>query len=147
MIRVSLFKLSYVLGLGLLVTVNGASVAPDSLASSFALTTSTSLPFPSSTLSSTDTESHLTTEWSLAKNKLQDGESNLAFVQDPFPSSSSSAGPVLQVSYPSGSYSHDTGGAQFINVWDSAANFQSMMLTYEIAFPSGFDWVKGMRSA
>ncbi|KAH8828439.1 polysaccharide lyase family 14 protein [Flagelloscypha sp. PMI_526] len=109
-----------------------AGPSPSELASSLSLTTSTTFPFPSATLSATDAQTHLTSQWNLAKNRIQDGEENLAFVKDPFDSSSS------------WSFSHDTGGAQFQNVWDSSANFQSMLITYELGFPSKFDWVKGI---
>jgi hypothetical protein len=53
---------------------------------------------------------------------------------------------VLQVQYPAGSF-RDTGvgGAQFYAKWDSGGGsaFQSMIVTYEVAFDTDFDWVKG----
>ncbi|KAK7053270.1 hypothetical protein VNI00_003896 [Paramarasmius palmivorus] len=119
-----------------------------SLSSQYSLTTSTSFPFPTATLSSSDAQSHIVSKWSLSKGRIQDGPQNLAFVSDPFLSSSSgtsSSGPVLQVTYPKGSYSHDTGGAQFENLWNATdgSTFQSMMISYEVAFANNFDWVKG----
>ncbi|KAF9268877.1 hypothetical protein L218DRAFT_892480 [Marasmius fiardii PR-910] len=115
----------------------------NALASQYSLATSTSFPFPTSTLSSSDAQSHIVSKWSLAKGRTQDGSHNLAFVFDPL---NATSGPVLRVTYPRGSYSHDTGGVQFINFWNSSNDqkpFQSMMLSYDIAFEQGFDWVKG----
>ena len=44
-----------------------------------------------------------------------------------------------------GSFSHDTGGAQFYSLWNRSddSSFKSMIVSYELAFDSGFDWVKG----
>ena len=128
-------------------------IAPDALASRYALPTSTSLPFPTATLSSNDTENLLVSRWSLNKGRIQDGPQNLAFVNDPFPNKppsgaqgvSSPSGPVLRVTYPEGSFSHDTGGAQFYSLWNTTdgSSFRTMMVSYELAFDSNFDWVKG----
>jgi len=127
------------------------SLTPESLAAQFGLTTSTTLPFPSATQSSSDTQAQLVSDWSLSKGRIQNGGDDLSFVADPFPNSpapgatSNSSGPVLQVTYPAGSFSNNTGGAQFINLWNTtqSGGFQSMLLTYEVAFDAGFDWVKG----
>lgn len=121
------------------------------LASQYSLTTSTSLPFPTATLSNQDTQSFITSGWSLSKGRIQDGASDLAFVQDPFPnspapsSSGSTSGPVLEVTYPQGSFSHQTGGAQFYSLWNTSdgSQFNSMLLSYEVAFDSGFNFVLG----
>ncbi|KAF7361879.1 hypothetical protein MVEN_00532400 [Mycena venus] len=127
------------------------TLTPESMAAKFSLTTSTSFPFPSATASSGDTQSLLTSQWSLSKNRIQNGGNDLAFVDDPFPnnpapgSTTSSSGPVLEVTYPAGSFSGNTGGAQFINLWNTTGSgaFQSMLLSYEVAFDKNFDWVKG----
>ncbi len=120
------------------------------LASQLSLTTSTSFPFPTATLSNTDTQSFIVSGWSLSKGRIQNGASDLEFVQDPFPKSpapgtSASPGPVLQVTYPAGSFSHDTGGAQLYSLWNTSdgSTFDSVILSYEIAFDQNFDWVKG----
>jgi hypothetical protein len=132
---------------------SSTQLGPDALASMYALPTSTSLPFPTATLSSNDTETLLVSKWSLSKGHIQDGPQNLAFVNDPFPDKppsgaqgvSSPSGPVLRVTYPEGSFSHDTGGAQFYSLWNTTddSSFRTMMVSYELAFDSGFDWVKG----
>ncbi|KAI3619064.1 polysaccharide lyase family 14 protein [Moniliophthora roreri] len=138
----SLFKPFTVLSTFPLVMSDSAG----NLASLYSLSTSTSFPFPSATLSGAEAQSHIVSKWSLSKGRIQDGPKNIAFVNDPFPSSgASSTGPVLQVTYGKGSYSHDTGGTQFENLWNTTdgSAFQSMMLSYEIAFDQGFEWVKG----
>lgn len=124
--------------------------SPTALASQFSLTTSTTLPFPTATLSNSDTQSFITSGWSLSKGKIQNGASNLAFVPDPFPNASAPgttapSGPVLEVTYPQGSFSHDTGGAQLFSLWNTSdgSQFHSVLLTYEVAFDSDFDFVKG----
>ncbi|TDL26253.1 hypothetical protein BD410DRAFT_716570 [Rickenella mellea] len=124
-----------------------------SIASSYSLTTSTSLPFPTTTLASADAGAFMVSGWSLSKGRIQDGLDDLSFVTDPFPQggvpgpasgSNSSNSPVLQVTYPANSFSDNTGGAQFYSLWNTSGDpFQSMMLTYEVAFDAGFDWVKG----
>jgi hypothetical protein len=127
---------------------------PASVASSFSLPTSTSFPFPSATQASDDTESFIVAQWSLSKGRIQNNAQNLAFVDDPFPNnpppvaaSSNYTGPVLQVTYPQDSYSDtdSSGGAQFINLWNASdgSSFNSMLLSYEVAFDANFDWVKG----
>jgi hypothetical protein len=122
-----------------------AQFLPESVASQFSLPTSTSLPFPTATLSSNDTQSLLISSWGLSKGRIQNGPDNLAFVDDPFPGDAlgGGSGPVLQVTYEAGSYSHDTGGAQLYNLWNSSSPFESVLLTYEVAFDKGFDWVMG----
>lgn len=135
------------------IAASTTQIAPSALASIYSLPTSTSLPFPTTTLSSNDTENLLVSNWSLSKGHVQDGPQNLAFVDDPFPNKppsgaqgvSSPSGPVLRVTYPEGSFSHDTGGAQFYSLWNTTdgSNFRTMMVSYELAFDSNFDWVKG----
>ena len=124
---------------------------PSAVAAQYTLGTSTTLPFPTSTQTSPDTQKLLVSQWGLNKAHIQDGPDNLAFVQDPFPSkppqgvSDPGSGPVLQVTYAEGSFSHDTGGTQFYSLWNTTdgSAFNSMMVSYELAFDEGFDWVKG----
>ncbi|KAI0092951.1 hypothetical protein BDY19DRAFT_868549, partial [Irpex rosettiformis] len=124
--------------------------SPTALASQFSLTTSTSLPFPTATLSNSDTQSFITSGWSLSKGRIQNGAANLAFVSDPFPNASvpgttAPSGPVLEVTYPQGSFSHDTGGSQLYSLWNTSdgSQFHSVLVTYEVAFDTNFDFVKG----
>lgn len=131
------------------------SQAPASVASQFALSTSTTLPFPKATLNSSSTQSYIASNWGLSKGRIQNGASNLLFVKDPFPNApapsdsysnnTNSSSPVLQVVYPAGSFQdNNIGGAQFYAMWNSSGSaFQSMLVTYEVAFDTDFDYVKG----
>ncbi|THH17880.1 hypothetical protein EW146_g3035 [Bondarzewia mesenterica] len=122
-----------------------------SVASQYSLATSTSIPYPKATLSNSDTQAYLTSNWGLSKGKIQNGASDLAFVSDPFPNNpvptatENVTGPVLQVTYPKGSFKdNNSGGAQMYSLWNSSGSaFESMMISYEVAFDSGFDWVLG----
>ena len=121
------------------------------LASLYSLSTSTSIPFPTATLSNSDAQSFILQGWSLSKGKIQQGGGNIAFVNDPFPnnpapsSTSNSTGPVLQVKYPAGQFGSSTSGMQLYSLWNTSdgSAFQSMLVTYEVAFDSNFDFVKG----
>ncbi|KAF9816769.1 hypothetical protein IEO21_03931 [Rhodonia placenta] len=130
-----------------LAAVCGAAktASPSAIASSYSLTTSTHLPSPTATLSNSDTKSYLTSSWPIYDKTIDDGE-DISFVADPFPGGSShSKSPVLQVTYGKGSYSKGGGGAQFTSLWSPPGDekFQSMLVTYEVAFDADFDWVKG----
>lgn len=123
-----------------------------SMAASFSLTTSTMMPFPSATQSASSASSFIASNWSLSKGQITNGDSNLAFVSDPFPSSpapgatvSNTSGPVLQVTYPAGTYGSQNSGAQWYSLWNTTdgSQFQSMLLSYELAFDSNFNWVQG----
>jgi hypothetical protein len=121
-----------------------------SLASAFSLSTSTSLPFPSATLDASGADSFLASSWGLNRGRVQEGADRLAFVADPFASSSNTSNtpaptsPVLRVTYPAGSFSNDTGGSQFYAQWNASGDpFLSAVVSYEVAFDQDFDWVKG----
>lgn len=125
------------------------TVSPAAIATQYSLTTSTSLPFPTATLTSQGALSFITSQWSLSNGNISWGQSDLAFVSDPFPNNpvpgSTSSSPVLQITYPAGSYSGGTGGAQWYTQWNTSdgSTFNSMLLSYELAFDSDFDWSKG----
>ncbi|KAF9653631.1 hypothetical protein BDM02DRAFT_3086800 [Thelephora ganbajun] len=125
---------------------------PPEIASQYSLSTSTSFPFPSATQSNSETQKTLVNRWSINKGRIQQGTNNVAFVPDPFPNyqlpSSSSppspSGPVLQVTYAKGGSSSSGSGIQFYSLWNSTSDaFRTALLTYEVAFDSTFDWVKG----
>ncbi|THG94548.1 hypothetical protein EW145_g8118 [Phellinidium pouzarii] len=150
--RAYLVQLFYVLSLTIFVFASGTTPLA-SIATQYSLTTSTTLPFPTATLTSNDTDDFVVADWSLSKGHISNGEADLQFIDDPFPnnqvpvsdgsSSSSSNASVLRVTYPAGSFNNKTGGAQFYTLWNSSTPFQSMLISYELAFDSGFDWVKG----
>jgi hypothetical protein len=132
--------------------VDADQASASSLAQRYSLATSTSLAFPSQTASSSDAASYIVNTWGTSNGRFQDGGSNFAFVDDPYPDKpvpitdgDSNTGPVLRVTYPQGSFSHDTGGAQFYSLFNTTDNsaFGSMLITYEVAFEVNFDWVKG----
>ncbi|KAF8070128.1 polysaccharide lyase family 14 protein [Lyophyllum atratum] len=124
----------------------------EQIVADYGLSTSTSLPFPSATQASIDAQKLMVAGWSLGKGAIQDNPGNLAFVADPFPnkpapipSNLNLTGPVLRATYPQGSFSSDTGGSQWYNLWNTTAGykFQTMLVSYEVAFDEQFDWVKG----
>ncbi|KZS98335.1 hypothetical protein SISNIDRAFT_422157 [Sistotremastrum niveocremeum HHB9708] len=132
----------------------GALVSADSpqdIASAYGLATSTSLVFPTATLATSDATSFMVSNWGLGKGRVEDDPSDLAFVSDPFPTNpvptksdpSNTNGPVLQVDYPAGSFSGATGGAQFTSLFNGSQPWQSMLVSYEVAFAAGFNFVKG----
>ncbi|KAI0081218.1 hypothetical protein K474DRAFT_1656689 [Panus rudis PR-1116 ss-1] len=132
--------------------VFGAASDPTALASQFSLSTSTSIPFPTATLSNSDAQSFMVSRWSLSKGKIQDGASNVEFVQDPFPDkpapgsdSTPSTGPVLQVTYPQGAVGSSDSGVQLYSLWNTTdgSKFNSMLVSYEVAFDSNFQFIKG----
>ena len=93
--------------------------SPSNLATSLEFTEpSASLPFPATSALSTyanttgnATSRYIRREWDLYNERIQFGQTDLQFVQDP--ASSSEEELVLKVDYPQGSYSHATGGTQF----------------------------------
>lgn len=141
------------------------SMPASALAAQLSLTTSTSPPFPTTMLNTNDTNIFLVSNWGLAKGEIENGASDLTFAQDPFPSNgvpttdnssaaqsdqtdqTASGGPVLQVLYSNGSYSNNNqGGAQFYTLWNppiDSGGWKTMMVSYEVAFDTDFDWVKG----
>ena len=119
---------------------------PEDIVSAYTLTVSTTLPFPTATLAPSNADSFLVSSWALNKNKIQNQPDDLAFVADPFPSStasSNSSGPVLQVTYAAGSFGDSGGGSQFFSVFNGSISPQTMLLSYEVAFDQGFQFVKG----
>lgn len=137
--------------LSLVAAAFAATTPLASVASQYSLTTSTSLPFPTATSSTNDTDSFVVSSWSLSKGHISSGDSDLEFVSDPFPNNpvpvsdgpSSANNTALRVEYPAGSFNNQTGGAQFYTLWNSSTPFQSMLLSYELAFDTNFQWVKG----
>ncbi|KAI0743892.1 hypothetical protein C8Q80DRAFT_1106692 [Daedaleopsis nitida] len=122
-----------------------------SLASIYSLSTSTSLPFPTQTLSNTDAQQFIVSGWSLSRGKIEQGGGNIGFVNDPFPdkpaptSTQNITGPVMQVKYPKGAFGSETSGVQLYSLWNTSdgSAFQSMLVSYEVAFDANFDFVKG----
>jgi hypothetical protein len=126
--------------------------AAEALATQYSLTTSTSIPFPTPTLASSDAANFIqdsANTWSLSKGRIQNGANDTAFVTDPFPNSPTPGlapinnnSSVLQVTYTAGSVG-PTAGLQLYSLWNTSNALNSMLLSYEVAFDLGFDWVKG----
>ena len=133
----------------LLVTPNVLATTPEDLVTAYSLTVSTTLPFPAATLSSSDANNFVISSWNLNNNKVQNDPSDLAFVSDPFPSSSPSSsssnasGAVMQVTYGSGSFGGTGGGVQFLSLFNGSISPQTMLLSYDVAFDKGFQFVQG----
>ncbi|KAL5522568.1 hypothetical protein ACEPAG_8585 [Sanghuangporus baumii] len=142
---------------------------PAGIAAQLGLTTSTVLPFPSETMAAGgDTTGYMKENWAL-QGGISFGEKSLAFVNDPIGGSNSnsdsevkkvmkrastssndtsnSGSIVFSVTYDAGTYSHGTGGAQFYSTFGGEAGFEAMLVSYDIAFDSDFDWVKGGKLA
>jgi hypothetical protein len=91
--------------------------------------------------------------WSTSYKTIAVGPNDISFVADPFPSSSTSpakanSSQVMQIYYPKGSYAPKegpvTGGTSFYATpFGNDTPFDKMMVSYDVAFPSGFDWVLG----
>jgi len=135
------------------VRAQGRLTPAESVAGQYSLATSTSIPFPTATLSNSDATNFIQSNnaWSLSKGRIQNGANDTAFVTDPFPNTPTpglapinDSGPVLQVTYPAGGLG-PTGGMQSYSLWNTSdgSSFNSMLLSYELAFDAGFDWVKG----
>jgi len=127
----------------LLPVVIVASISPQDIASQYQLATSTSLPFPTATLSSSDASSYLSTSgWQITKKGTISQKNDVSFTNDPF--ATTSPAPVFTVDYPAGSYSGGTGGTEFSTYFnESGTPFGTVLLSYEVAFDSNFNWVKG----
>lgn len=76
------------------------------------------------------------------------GADDTVFVQDPFNTNNTT--PVLQVNYPAGSYSPIglqskgiKGGAEFFSEVEKGKSYNTALLSYDLAFDSTFNWVKG----
>jgi hypothetical protein len=143
----------------LLLATNCVSSGPSSaadIAARYALNESTTLTFPNDTLSSSKAANFIVANWGLSKGRIQDSEGDISFVKDPFPNSTipsnlpsatgtNSSTPVLRVDYPSKAFGSNSSGIQFLSLFNGSSSFQSMLVTYEVAFDNGFDWVKGGR--
>ncbi|GAA6029782.1 hypothetical protein JCM8097_001047 [Rhodosporidiobolus ruineniae] len=113
-----------------------------SLASKYSMTPASvsSLSMPSTAIpSATAAVSYVDQNW----NKIKGGGDYLSFVEDPLDSSNKET--VLQVEYPKGSYtSHgDGGGVMNMQVGVFGGNKNRAMISYEVGFMKGFDFVLG----
>jgi len=115
-------------------------LSPTKIASLYGLTSSTSLPFPAQTLSSTDAASFLQSNWDITKRGDITNKADVSFVTDPLTANPS---PVLEVLYPAGSYSSSSGTTFGTYFNDSSTGFGTVQISYGVGFDVGFDFVKG----
>ncbi|KAF9304728.1 hypothetical protein BGZ74_000731 [Mortierella antarctica] len=108
-------------------------------------------------------EKFLVQNWATTFHSIQIGGNDISFVNDPFQApfsqittsdASEVASPqqeidqVLQLVYPKGSYAPSigpiTGGTHFYATpFGDKTPFSKMMVSYDVAFPSGFNWGLG----
>ena len=132
------------------------SPAAQQLADTFGLTATSAWAFPPSPIDNSSAANYVTTTPSWGVSRIIENGQDLSFIADPFPQSNpnvqnSAASPsnvsatVMAVNYPAGSFSHGTGGVQFDNTFDSTgtAGYQTMVVSYEVAFQEGFQFVQG----
>ncbi|KAG0293220.1 hypothetical protein BGZ98_002259 [Dissophora globulifera] len=102
-------------------------------------------------------EEYVVQSWVTTSRSIEMGGNDISFVKDPFQAttttassgnSSSSSDLVLQIEYPKGSYAPSVGpvegGAQFYSTpFGDKTPFSKMMISYDVGFPDGFNWVLG----
>ncbi|KAF9361616.1 hypothetical protein BGX26_001116 [Mortierella sp. AD094] len=110
-------------------------------------------PMPSvsvagSTVSSGNTSSDkfLVQNWSTTYKTIAIGGNDISFVADPLNASNGTQ--VMQIAYPKGSYTPSLGpvmgGTQFYATpFGDKTPFEKMMVSYDVLFPNGFNWVLG----
>ncbi|KAI8352562.1 hypothetical protein B0O80DRAFT_387622 [Mortierella sp. GBAus27b] len=91
-------------------------------------------------------EKYIVQNWSTTFKTIAMGGNDIGFVTDPLGDGTS--GLVMQVNYPKGSYTPSLGpvmgGTQFYAApFGDKTPFAKMMVSYEVAFPTGFNWVLG----
>ncbi|KAG0263338.1 hypothetical protein BG011_008967 [Mortierella polycephala] len=92
-------------------------------------------------------EKFLVQNWSTTYHTIAIGGNDISFVSDPFASNGDN-NTVLQLNYPKGSYVPSmgpvAGGTHFYATpFGDQTPFAKMMVSYDVAFPNGFDWVLG----
>ncbi|KAI7820818.1 hypothetical protein BC939DRAFT_399114 [Gamsiella multidivaricata] len=104
-------------------------------------------------------EKYLVQNWGTIFHSIQTGADDISFTHDPFeqataqgPTGTSgnngTSGLVMKLNYPKGSYAPAygpvVGGAQFYaNPFGDSTPFSKMMISYDVGFPVGFNWVLG----
>ncbi|CEJ04341.1 hypothetical protein RMCBS344292_18305 [Rhizopus microsporus] len=115
-------------------------------AASFNLTQTWTPSFPTSSIT-TDAFSYIRSNWYTSGAYAPD---DISFVKDPIDANSTSM--VLKVNYPAGSYAPVAtkngsggikGGTEFFSTPNGNNQYNTALLSYDVAFDSTFNWVKG----
>lgn len=118
-------------------------------AASLNITQTWNAPIPSSSTATSSAVDYITQNWFKSSKSLY-GANDVSFVQDPFAANGTDN--VVKVLYPAGSYAPvgtkndntgTTGGLEFYSVPDDGTYYNTALLSYDLAFDPGFDWVKG----
>ncbi|KAF9365531.1 hypothetical protein BGX34_009674 [Mortierella sp. NVP85] len=96
----------------------------------------------------TAAEKFVVQNWSTTYKTISMGGNDIAFVENPFGGETVNNSMVMQVNYPKGSYAPSlgpvVGGTQFYAApFGDKTPFSKMMVSYDVAFPNGFEWVLG----
>jgi len=95
-----------------------------------------------STVSSTFVRRQNTRTHSSSASAASSSVASATGSQAPITTALSGEQPVFRVGYPAGSYSGSTGGTQFysqaLNTSSGGHDYERMMLSYDVWFPSGF---------
>ncbi|KAG0286059.1 hypothetical protein BGZ98_005249 [Dissophora globulifera] len=93
-------------------------------------------------------EKFVVQNWSTTFKTITTGGQDISFIADPFATGGQASSTVIQLNYPKGSYAPSlgpvAGGAQFYATpFGNSTPYDKMMVSYDVAFPSGFNWVLG----
>ncbi|KAF9438052.1 hypothetical protein BGZ76_010001 [Entomortierella beljakovae] len=89
-------------------------------------------------------DKYIVQNWDTTYKNIAIGGDDISFVPDPLNSTEQ----VLKINYPKGSYAPSVGpimgGTQFYAApFGHETPFEKMMVSYDVLFPTGFDWVLG----
>lgn len=110
-------------------------------------TWSAPMPMPNET-SLVSAFNYIIENWATPK-KYMYGPEDINFVQDPIGNGTNTT--VLQVLYPANSFAPAgakaeagiVGGVEFVAMPDNGTFYNTALLSYDLAFDSNFEWVKG----
>ena len=89
---------------------------------------------------------YINSNWAVSNTNFY-GNEDVSFVKDPVTNNAT----VLQVKYPKGSYAPvgsrtstgTVGGVEFFSTPEQGKMYNTALLSYDLAFDSNFNWVKG----
>ncbi|KAI8980891.1 hypothetical protein BDB01DRAFT_796002 [Pilobolus umbonatus] len=120
--------------------------ADDTRAASLGLDTTWNIPMPNQSLSAAS--GYISSNWYTSTKKFY-GSEDASFMNDPYETNNLSS-IALKIAYPAGSYTPTgvkeegvVGGIEFFAVPEHEYMYNTALLSYDLAFDSTFDWVKG----